>query len=68
LFDLLKNAVCIPFLINSSLRLHCSSRPQQLFSVLWPGPEWGLLEPKHCPALVSPLFYTEPFHFICWPV
>jgi len=40
LFDLLKNAVCIPCLINSSLRLHCSSRPQQLFIdslvIQWP--------------------------------
>jgi len=42
LFDSLKNAVCIPCPINNNLnwRLHCSSRPQQLFidplTIQWP--------------------------------
>jgi len=33
LFDLLKSAVCIPCPVNTNFgwRLHCSSRPQQLF-------------------------------------
>ena len=42
LFDLLKNAVCIPCPINNDFdwRVHCCSRPQQLFidplAIQWP--------------------------------
>jgi len=41
LFDMLKNAVCIPCLINDNFESEaCSSRPQQLFidplAIQWP--------------------------------